>query len=288
MRNRLPEWFRQEVPPPAVLERQKKLSSSGVLTVCREARCPNAGRCLHDGRLTFMILGNACTRQCGFCGVNKAGDRPLTVDHEEPHRISLAVKSLGLTYCVVTSVTRDDLSDGGAAHFKEVIASIRSLNGDIGIETLIPDFSGNFRSLKTVVEASPSVIAHNIETIRRLYPAIRPQADYGTSLELLLGIKEIDPRVVTKSSLMVGLGEQETEVVETMRDLRGSRCDIVTLGQYLAPRVGSCPVREFVRPEQFRKYERIGKELGFKAVLSGPLVRSSYQAEAVYRGLRDV
>ena len=230
-----------------------------------------------------MILGDTCTRNCRFCAVKKASATSLTIDLEEPYRIAAAVKGLGLDYVVITSVTRDDLSDAGAGQFARTIALIRGIDTDIKIEVLIPDFSGNPESLKTVIEAGPSLLAHNMETVRRLYPAIRPEANYGLSLEIFRRAKKFQPALLTKSSLMLGLGEREEEVIQTMEDLRDSRCDILTLGQYLAPSQVHYPIQEFVSIEQFRKYRELGLVLGFKAVSSGPKVRSSYQAEKLYR-----
>jgi len=296
--SKLPSWFRQEIPEEVALSRMRLLSQFNVNTVCSEAKCPNQSLCFKNSRLAFLILGNRCTRNCRFCAVNKAESRSLALDWEEPYRIAEIVKELGLNYVVITSVTRDDLEDGGAGIFAKTVELIHEINPvrDIGnsnnesivsngikIEVLIPDFGGNITSLQAVINSAPSVIAHNIETVRRLYEELRPHSNYELCLEVLRKIKQINPFLITKSSLMLGLGETETEVVNTMDDLRFLGCDILTLGQYLAPSVGHYPVKEFIDAERFQKYGQLGRALGFKAVLSGPLVRSSYQAEEVFR-----
>lgn len=283
MINRLPEWLRQDIPDAGVLEKARLLRRRSLNTVCREAKCPNLSRCFKDSRLTFMILGATCTRNCGFCNVNKlqAGER-LGLIADEPLKISRLVRKLGIRYAVITSVTRDDLADGGATQFAMTIRAIHALNRRVNVEALIPDFSGNAGALKTVVEAAPSVMAHNIETVRRLYKQVRQGADYFRSLDILSRIKRLNPSLVTKSSVLLGMGEAAEEVVESMRDLRKSGCDALTLGQYLAPSPDHYPVREFIEPEQFQRYRSIALAFGFRAVLSGPLVRSSYAAEEVY------
>jgi lipoic acid synthetase len=230
-----------------------------------------------------MILGDICTRSCGFCGVNKTGTQVLTLKEDEPKRISQIVKLLGLEYVIITSVTRDDLADGGAAHFAKCIELIYDISRNIKVEVLIPDFQGKIASLKCVLDASPQVLAHNIETVRRLYKDLRPQAHYRLSLEILKKTKELQPAITTKSSIILGLGEAEGEVITALEDLRENQCDILTLGQYLAPSLNHYPVKEFISIEQFQKYYEIGMALGFKAVLSGPLIRSSYNAEDIYQ-----
>ncbi len=283
MQNRLPDWFRQTIPDEKVLHKAKLLSALGINTVCHLAHCPNLNSCFNKGKLTFMILGDSCTRGCRFCAVTKANNMPLGIDQNEPRRIAETVKLLGLRYVVITSVTRDDLNDGGSEIFAKTIFSVRRLARHIKIEVLIPDFQGSIYSLRCVLGASPDVVSHNIETVEGLYRDLRPQADYQLSLDLLGAIKKISPKTITKSSLMLGLGEKENEVLEAMRDLRQSRCDILTLGQYLAPSAGHYPVKEFISKEQFARYKEKGLNLGFKAVLSGPLVRSSYQADEVFK-----
>src|SRR3989338_5610502 len=285
MNKRLPPWFKQELPDDKTLRVSNLLSEFCVDTVCRQAKCPNITYCFKNKKVTFMILGNSCTRNCSFCNVNKAGNTNLTIDNDEPKRISEVAKILGLDYVVITSVTRDDLNDGGACVFAQTIELIRNVNKHTKIEVLIPDFECRISSLKTLLDAKPDVVAHNIETVKRLSKELRPSSDYQLSLDILSRLKELDPYMFTKSSLLLGLGETEEEVVEAMHDLRENLCDSLTLGQYLAPSVEHYPIKEFVNIEQFQKYRSIGLALGFKSVLSGPLVRTSYRAEEVYRGL---
>ncbi|MFH1458021.1 MAG: lipoyl synthase [Candidatus Omnitrophota bacterium] len=268
---------------PKGLQVSQLLSQYNVATVCQHAQCPNITRCFHEGRATFMILGSICTRSCSFCAVSKSGASPLGLDTQEPFRIREVAGLLNLSYVVITSVTRDDLPDLGAAQFVRTIESLRSLNQDIKIEVLIPDFQGKASSLKCVLEASPDVLAHNLETIERLYKDVRPEADYQLSLRLLGQAKEWYPGVLTKSSLMLGMGEARQELLTAMEDLRKSGCDILTLGQYLAPSKNHYPVQQYISAEQFKEYEEMALSLGFKAVLAGPLVRSSYRAEEVYQ-----
>lgn len=283
MINRLPAWFRQDIPDIATKEKVHLLSEFNVHTVCQEAKCPNLGHCFKNSKLTFMILGDTCTRNCRFCGVEKANNKFLSLDLGEPWRIAEAVKELGLNYVVVTSVTRDDLEDAGAGIFAKTIELIRRNNREVKVEVLIPDFRGRISSLKHVLDALPSIVAHNLETVRRLYKDLKPRCDYRVSLGILKKIKEIRPSIITKSSLILGVGEIAEEVIQTMQDLRNVACDILTLGQYLAPSRNHYPVKEFIDIEQFRRYREIGLKLGFKAVLSGPKVRSSYQAEEIYK-----
>lgn len=300
MINRLPVWFRQEIPGEKTLKRMRELTGLGLNTVCQEAKCPNLSYCFKNSELTFMILGDTCTRSCRFCAVHPRTNWELTnrilpigagvkktvksdIDSSEPYRVAGMVKQLNLKFVVITSVTRDDLDDGGAGIFAKTVEWIRGLNRKINIELLIPDFKGSIASLKRVVAASPDVIGHNIETVKRLYKDIRPQADYEVSLGVLRSMKEIDSRVTTKSSIMLGLGEKEAEVIRAMRGLRESGCDILTLGQYLAPSKDHYPVKEFISPAQFIKYQGMAMGMGFKGVLSGPKVRSSYKAEKLYR-----
>jgi len=275
----LPQWLRKRAPKQEVLKEIKGLLRSYSLhTVCEEARCPNIGECFEKRTATFLILGDRCTRNCRFCAVKK--ENPFPLDPQEPKNVAQAIKKLGLRYVVITSVTRDDLSDGGAQHFARTIKEIRRVNGDeIRVEVLIPDFKGSLSSLKKVIEAKPDVLNHNLETVSRLYPQVRPQADYERSLELLERSKELDSSTYTKSGLMVGLGESFTEVVEAMKDLREVDCNILTIGQYLRPSPQHLAVKEFVTPGKFKEYEEIGKSLGFSYIASSPFTRSSYQAE---------
>ncbi|MFH0826780.1 MAG: lipoyl synthase [Candidatus Omnitrophota bacterium] len=261
------------------------LSQLGVATVCRQAQCPNIARCFLEGQATFMILGSTCTRQCRFCAVDKSDTRALSVDEGEPLRIREAVRLLNLSYVVITSVARDDLPDAGASSFARTIEAVRSLNKDIKIEVLIPDFQGKALSLKRVLDAGPDVLAHNLETVERLYADVRPQANYRLSLRLLRQAKETYPGILTKSSLMLGLGETKEELIAALQDLQKCGCDILTLGQYLAPSKKHHPVQEFISKEQFKEYEEMALSLGFKAVLAGSLVRSSYRAEEVYHSV---
>lgn len=284
--NRLPAWFRQALPDESVFRVGQLISEFKVHTVCQEAKCPNISRCFKSNKATFIILGNRCTRNCRFCAVPKSEDKKMEIDPSEPQRLSELVKILGLSYVVITSVTRDDLIDGGASSFVETIRLIRNANKKARVEVLIPDFQGRFSSLKCVADLRPDILAHNIETVRRLHRQLRPQADYACSLNLLSEIKKINFEIITKSSMMLGLGETKREVILTLQDLRNAGCDILTLGQYLAPSRGHFPIRRFITPEEFKRYKDIGLELGFREIISGPLVRSSYRAEEVYESLQ--
>ena len=277
----LPEWLKKRAPQQELLqEMQKLLRSLSLHTVCEEARCPNIGECFTRKTATFMILGDRCTRNCRFCAVKKGN--PLPLDPQEPENVAKAVNKLRLKYVVITSVTRDDLDDGGANQFAKTIKEIRKLNKGAKIEVLIPDFKGSLSSLKKVIEAKPFVLNHNLETIPRLYSEVRPLANYERSLKLLEQAKELNSSIYTKSGLMVGLGETFGEVIEVMKDLRRVKCDILTIGQYLRPSIKHLPVKEYVRPEKFEEYEKIGKSQGFLSVISGPFVRSSYRAKEVW------
>jgi lipoic acid synthetase len=227
-----------------------------------------------------MIMGSKCTRNCGFCSVTSSPPEPL--DHDEPERVAMAAKEMGLRYVVITSVTRDDLPDGGAGHFSETVSAVRRHVPGAKVEVLTPDFKGNMRDINTVLHSSPDVFNHNVETVPRLYPDVRPRADYRRSLSLLAHIKETAPEMQTKSGLMLGLGEQQEEVLDVLRDLRYTGCDFITIGQYLRPSRANLPVREYVRPEQFEKLGRTARSLGFLSVASSPLVRSSMNAEELY------
>lgn len=281
-RNRLPVWFKQSIPAKESIDTLRKLSEQNINTVCVSAKCPNLGSCFNNNELTFMILGDICTRDCLFCAVKKLKTEDLGVDEGEAKRVAFMVKEFGLEYVVITSVTRDDLEDGGARQFVKVIEAIRNISHHTKIEVLIPDFQGNFLSLQKVAGACPNVIAHNIETVRRVSAFIRPLADYERSLRVLDMAKKTGLTIVTKSSFMLGLGETKEEVVGALKDLRTVDCDVVTMGQYLAPSLNHYPVQEFISIEQFSEYMDIAYALGFKVVLSGPLVRSSYQAQRLY------
>ncbi len=261
------------------------MRQASLHTVCEEAKCPNLWECFGQRTATFLILGNVCTRACRFCAVTKG--TPYSVDTDEPQRVALAVQKLGIKYVVITSVTRDDLPDGGAGIYAETIKLIREYNLACLVEVLIPDFGGSIESLKIVLDAKPDTLNHNLETVPRLYPSVRPNAIYKRSLELLKGAKDLSPNIITKSGLMLGLGEEWDEVIETMSDLRRADCDILTLGQYLSPsppplikggRGDYLPIKRYYHPDEFNQLRIEGERMGFKHVESGPLVRSSYHA----------
>jgi lipoic acid synthetase len=278
---RRPEWLKSGVLEPAILNRATKLTRDLKLhTVCESARCPNRTRCFAEGTATFMILGNICTRNCTFCAVKHG--KPRAPDPQEPDHIVQAVDRLGLRYVVITSVTRDDLPDGGSSQFAQTIRAIHEYDPSIAAEVLIPDFQGSTSSLQTVVDASPAVLNHNVETVPRLYSEVRPQAEYGRSLDLLRQAKLLDGSLLTKSGLMLGLGESRGEVVEVMADLRQAGGDLLTIGQYLQPSLEHHKLVRYVRPEEFEEYQTTGEKLGFASVMSGPLVRSSFHAAEMY------
>jgi lipoic acid synthetase len=273
-----PGWLKVRLPGGEIYNRLKSLVREQRLhTVCQDARCPNIGECWGNGTATFLILGEICTRSCRFCAV-KTG-LPPEYDREEPGRIAVAIKKMGLGYAVITSVDRDDLDDGGAGIFAETIRRTRIACPDIRIEVLIPDFQGNPDSIRTVAEAMPDVVAHNVETVPRLYRSVRPGSRYRRSLDLLADVKRMGSRFITKSSIMLGLGESRDEILEVLGDLRKAMVDIVTLGQYLQPTRANLPVEKFYTPEEFTEYGDLAYSLGFRSVASGPLVRSSYHAE---------
>jgi lipoic acid synthetase len=275
--DRLPSWFRQPAAPEGQ-ETAALLGRLGLHTICESARCPNGGDCFARHTATFLVLGDTCTRRCTFCAVNKGA--PAPVDEGEPEQLALAAEQLGLRYVVVTSVTRDDLPDGGAFHFVRVIESLHARG--MKTEVLIPDFAGSATALEWVVKAQPEVINHNVETVPRLYPEVRPQADYDRSVRLLHAVKDLDHSIVTKSGLMVGLGETGDEVLAVMRDLREAECDLLSIGQYLRPTPGHHPVVQFVPPGEFGEYAAAGRAMGFAAVAAAPLVRSSFRAAELY------
>jgi lipoyl synthase len=275
---RAPEWIRKRKLRLADLHAVKSvMRSHGLHTVCEEARCPNRGECFSRGTATFLLLGDVCTRACGFCDI--ANGRPLPVDPAEPLRVRAAVEAMNLRFVVLTSVDRDDLPDGGAEHFAETIRAVRSLAPSPGIEVLTPDFRGRRASVETVVSAKPDVFNHNVETVPRLYRDVRRGAVLERSLDLLSTVKALDGSMTTKSGFMLGLGETRDEVRELLERLRDARVDIVTVGQYLRPSSENLPVVEYVRPEVFDALREEGESLGFRHVFSGPFVRSSYRAE---------
>jgi lipoic acid synthetase len=264
------------------------LNRHGLNTVCKSARCPNLSECYQHRRATFLILGNTCTRGCAFCAVEKSGDAlPLPPDPLEPERILQAVRDLGLRYVVITSVTRDDLPDGGAGQFARCIRLIRSHDAGIRVEVLTPDFQGSTDAIDTVAGERPDVFNHNVETVPRLYGTVRPQADYGRSIEFLSYLRDEHPNTYLKSGLMVGLGERREEVFKVLRDLREAGCSAVTIGQYLQPEQGNLPVREYITPETFKEYEHEARRLGFGYAAAGPYVRSSYMAHEGYETIAN-
>ena len=276
---RKPEWLR--VRPPAgenYAHLKSLLRSLDLHTVCEEAHCPNVGECWGGGTATIMLLGDVCTRGCRFCAVRSGNPHGL-VDPDEPRKVAVAIADLSLTYVVLTSVDRDDLPDGGAAHFASTIREIKQRNPEILVEALIPDFQGDMEAVRCVVDAGPDVLDHNLETVRRLQTAARDRrAGYDQSLAVLRAAKAMRPGIYTKSSIMLGLGETEGEVLEALRDLRAVDVNILTLGQYLRPSAWHLPVQEFVSPDRFDAYRGIAERMGFLYVASGPLVRSSYRA----------
>lgn len=277
MTGRLPQWFRQKAPQPSTMANMKALLDKlNLHTVCESAECPNQGHCFSRGTATFLILGNVCTRNCRFCAIEKG--QPLPLDSAEPGNIAQAVNMLKLKHVVITSVTRDDLPDGGASHFAHTLEAIRQSNPQTKIEVLIPDFQGSLSALKIVVDSYPNVINHNVETVPRLYSEVRPKANYQRSINLLEHVKEISPSIVTKSGIMLGLGETRNEVIRVMEDLRRVNCDMLTLGQYLPPSASHYPVYEYIAPSIFENYRMLALSKGFSAVASAPLVRSSFNA----------
>ena len=276
-----PEWLKIRLGDPTNQNHVLRLIEGlNLHTVCQEARCPNIFECWSDRTATFMLGGDTCTRHCGFCAVNKG--EPEQLDPEEPRHVAEAVRHLNLAHAVITSVNRDDLRDGGAAHWAETIREVRAMNPACRIEVLIPDFNGDEEALNTVLDAQPDVLNHNTETIARLYRRVRPDADYRQTLTLLERAacrRDLEQRgMLTKSGIMVGLGESFDEVVELMRDLRAASCDIMTIGQYLQPHARRLPVERYVTPEEFARWSEVGMELGFRHVESSPLTRSSYHA----------
>ncbi len=276
IRIKKPKWLRVKLPIGEEYKRVRKLVDEHKLhTICESGSCPNMGECWGEGTATFMILGNICTRSCGFCAV-KTG-KPDEADEFEPGRVAQSVKTMGVKHAVITSVDRDDLSDGGANIWAQTVRAIRKQSPGTTLETLIPDFAGKWDNLQNIIDVAPEIVSHNLETVRRLTKEVRIQAKYDRSLEVLFRLKKGGMR--TKSGVMLGLGETEEEVIETMEDLRSVDVDILTLGQYLQPTPKHLPVADFITPEKFLEYKEIGMQMGFKYIESGPLVRSSYRAE---------
>jgi lipoic acid synthetase len=284
---KLPDWFRVKAPGGKnFLEIRKKIKNASLNTVCEEAACPNIGECWDRGTATFMILGDTCTRACSYCNVKTGW--PGTVDIAEPIRVATTVEQMGLNYAVITSVDRDDLPDYGSDIFAQTITQIRHRIKDCKVEVLIPDFEGEFESLKRVIKSGPHVLNHNIETVRRVFRKVRPRGNYDVSLQLLDRVKKINPRMPSKSGIMVGLGETKSEIHETMADLRHANCDLLTIGQYLRPSKRHHPIIRFYHPEEFQELEKAGLEMGFKHVAAGPLVRSSYHADDQHNAAIDM
>ncbi|KPL04120.1 MAG: lipoyl synthase [candidate division Zixibacteria bacterium SM23_73_2] len=257
------------------------LAESNLHTVCEEAGCPNICECFEQKTATFLILGDVCTRNCKFCDIKKGVPEP--VDPDEPKRLAGIVKRLDLEYVVITSVTRDDLPSGGAEVFAQCIKKVKELNPQSKIEVLIPDFSGSFKALKKVLKAKPEVLNHNLETIKRLYPSVRPKANYELSLDILKRTKKENLEIITKSGIMLGLGESWEEIIQAMKDLKDSLCSLLTIGQYLKPKSSTYEVRKYYHPDEFLELKEIGKKMGFSAVESNPLVRSSYRAKLQFK-----
>ncbi len=283
--NRKPAWLKVKYTVNDSFREMRAIVQTYRLhTVCQEARCPNQGECWRHRTATLMLLGRICTRNCGFCAVRHAS--PVVPEKKEPERIAQAVQLMGLSHCVITSVTRDDLPDGGAMHWAETIRRIRQKVPHCKIEVLIPDFQGDPHSLEQVLATRPDVLGHNLETVAALYPKVRPQADYQRALLLLERAKKLG--AVTKTGLMLGLGETTSQVIALMRDARQVDCDLLTLGQYLQSRRTNLPVERYIPPEEFDDYRKNGLEMGFKAVQSGPLVRSSYHAREMYASTKTL
>lgn len=273
---RLPEWFRMERPAGGNYSHLKNLSEKNNLhTICKSGNCPNIGECWNAGTATFMILGDICTRACKFCSVSTG--KPKPVDWDEPRRLAESIKTLGVKHCVLTSVDRDDLEDGGASFWAETIRTVKKINPQVTLETLLPDFRGRHNYIQLVIDAGPEVISHNLETVQRLTSRIRSLNKYETSLDVVRYISSKGS--ISKSGIMLGLGETRDEVLDTMEDLRGTGCKVLTIGQYLQPTLHHYPVKDYIHPDVFREYKKIGLEMGFRFVESSPLVRSSYHAE---------
>jgi lipoic acid synthetase len=281
MMRRHPDWLKVRIGGGEQYQRVKTLLRNSKLhTICEEAKCPNIAECFGNGTAVFLILGDICTRNCKYCNVTHG--TPKAVNEQEPQAIAESVRTLGLKYVVVTSVTRDDLQDGGARVFFETITAIKQSNNSCKVEVLVPDFRGNHKALRNVLEAHPDVLNHNIEVVEQLFPHMRPQGNYQTSLALLRSAKECNPHLLTKSGLMVGLGESTEQIVTTMKNLRTASVDVLTLGQYLQPTRSHTDIIKYYTPEEFRELKTIALNLGFTHVESGPLVRSSYHAEKTF------
>lgn len=286
---RHPPWIRKRISVPLLEQGQDQvgrvLDLCGVRTVCSDAHCPNLSECFSKGCATFILMGPSCSRSCRFCAVDSG--RPLPLDPTEPDRVARAAQEMNLDHVVITSVTRDDLPDGGAEHIANTLEAVKSLSPQATVEALIPDFQGHLPALWRVLEARPDVLNHNVETVPRLYPMVRPQASFERSLSLLAAVKERKDRVRTKSGIMVGIGETDEEVLDVLHRLRDVRCDMMTVGQYLAPSASHLPVQRYVSPEQFEAFKRHGERLGIPCVVAGPFVRSSWHAGEVFQSMRE-
>ncbi len=286
VRLRKPDWLKQRLPSGPDFEKIRGMIRKDRLhTVCQEAGCPNIWECFSHHTATFLIMGSRCTRNCRFCAVTEGPLEPP--DPEEPARVASVARQMGLKYVVVTSVTRDDLPDGGAVNFVETIEKLRQEIPDVCVEVLIPDFQGSKNALEAVLNAHPDVLNHNIETVPRLYPEVRPQADYRRSLDLIQRARKYVPALVTKSGLMLGLGERPTEISRTLEDMFKAGCQMLTLGQYLQPSKDHLPVKRYIPPEEFEEWRRSALQMGFAEVASGPFVRSSYHAKELFQGVKE-
>jgi lipoic acid synthetase len=282
----LPKWIRSQLPSATAIQVMGRGTyGRGLTTVCKEARCPNQGNCFERRTATFLILGNRCTRNCSFCGI--AHGVPAPLDPEEPQRVAEAVGSLDLRHTVITSVTRDDLPDGGAFVFAETVQSIRSMVPETSIEVLVPDFQGSLAALEMITNSEPDVIGHNLEMVPRLYPLLRTSASYSRSLRVLEIFSAQAPRAIVKSGIMVGLGETAAELKELMNDLATTGCKVLTIGQYLRPTEGQVPVERYVSLEEFEDLRELAVSVGIRCVVAGPLVRSSYDSERIFRELKS-
>ena len=278
MRRRHPDWLKVRIGGGEKFVKMKSLLKSTKLhTICEEAKCPNIAECFGCGTAVFLILGDTCTRNCIYCNVKHG--RPLTLNPNEPREIAESVRELGLNYVVITSVTRDDLSDGGAGVFYNCVKEIKNMNNDCKVEVLIPDFKGSKKALKKIIDSKPDVINHNIEVVKELFSDIRPEGDYNISLQVLKNIKKINSNIKSKSGFMIGLGETENQIVKTMIDLREVDVDFLTIGQYLQPSKAHTNIKRYYKPKEFEDFKKTALDIGFKHVESGPLVRSSYHAE---------
>ena len=286
IRKRLPSWIKNKsVVIPASHRVKEILRRYNLHSVCEEAKCPNRGECFSKGTATFLIMGDVCTRNCTFCAIKKGN--PKKLDEKEPENLKKAVSELNLKYIVLTSVTRDDLEDGGANHYERCIKAIKSLDRKIFIEVLTPDFNGSKSSLEKVIKSGVDVFNHNVETVPSLYNRVRPMAHYKTSLKVLEMAKEIKPDLPVKSGIMVGLGETNKEIKETLKDIKSTGCDLLTVGQYLQPKSSNLPVVRYLKPDEFDEIKEFAISIGFKGVFSGPLVRSSYFAHEMYENIKN-